>query len=105
MVSVDGNLLLANPADGHMGVHQEMSQQQFKNLGPFTAWWIEPEIIDVGEDSAMIDQLVSKLGYLQGDVADALQLALDEARRARSANGRKEALDRLQAALNTLKEA
>ncbi len=100
MVSADGNLLLANPADGHMGVHQEMSCAQYKNLGPFTAWWIEvEEELDMGQ----IEELINRLGFLQGDVADAIQLALDEARRARKPETRSEALDRLQDALNTLK--
>ena len=37
----DGALRLANPADGWQGVGQMMTRQQFDNLGPFTAIWID----------------------------------------------------------------
>lgn len=37
----DGQLRLANPADGWKGVGQTMSREQFDALGPFTAVWID----------------------------------------------------------------
>jgi hypothetical protein len=43
------------------------------------------------------------LGYLQGDVAEALQHALDGARAAPDAQGRDAAFSALQAAINTLR--
>ncbi len=100
-VSVDGNLLLANPADGWKGVSQEMSPQQFANLGPFTAWWIE---VEEAEDMGQIEELVTRLSYIQHEAADALQSALDSARRARKDETRKEALDAAQAALNSIRD-
>ena len=58
------------------------------------------------EDPAVIAELTSKLGYLQGDVADALQSALDSARWAdlRLTKARREAYDAMQAAINTLRQ-
>jgi cell wall-associated NlpC family hydrolase len=47
--------------------------------------------------------LASLLGYLQQDVAEALQQALDGARAAPDAHGREEAYGALQAAINTLR--
>ncbi len=100
-VNPHGDLLLANPADGHMGVRQEMTEGQFNQLGPFTAWWVE--VAEEDEDVGEIAELINRLGYLQGDVADALQAALDRAKRARKEETRDDAYDQLQAAIETLK--
>jgi hypothetical protein len=52
-----------------------------------------------------LTDLVNLIGYMKGDVADALQAALDGVRAARTKAERERALDALQAALDTLKTA
>lgn len=61
------------------------------------------EVVSAGEDMSQVDELMSLLGYLQGDVATALQDALDGARAAKTAAARKAAYDSLQAAISTLR--
>lgn len=68
----NGTLALANPADGHKGVHQVLTEADFARLGPFSAVWIVRE-----EDNVDLAALTSLLGYLQVNVADALQAGLD----------------------------
>ena len=77
--------------------------------GDIAPWpWLKRWDEDGGgeEDPAVIAELTSKLGYLQGDVADALQSALNSARGAdaRPSKARREAYDAMQAAINTLRQ-
>jgi hypothetical protein len=95
----DGLVQLANPAEQWMRVYQEMDPAEFDRLGPFSAVYVEPE------DMAKIAELETRLGYCQGDVADALEKALEGARRARSGETRAAAFEALEAAINSLREA
>lgn len=41
-VEPDGTLILANPADGYDGIHQEL-RDSYDRLGPFTMVWLQPK--------------------------------------------------------------
>lgn len=98
-------LELANPSDGWMGIQQTMTRQQFDALGPFSMVVVQwgtaqpappPAPVPPVDQSAQIaelqaqvatltqqrDGLISKLGYLQGDVAGALEAAVNTLRSA-----------------------
>jgi hypothetical protein len=57
----NGTLALGNPADGHMGVHQQLTPQQFNALGPFSLVWIE---VGEEEDRVKIAELEDKVAGL-----------------------------------------
>lgn len=88
-------LILANSAPGHKGIVDTMNRSQFNKLGAFAAIGIEAPQLEVAmpdsEDPQMIkdledriaaledqrDGLISTIGYLSGDVAQALARATD----------------------------
>jgi hypothetical protein len=100
VTDTDGTTLtLANPAPGYRGLGDTMTETQFNYWAPWACVWIAAEEANEVDCSAYINLL----GYLQGDVATALQDALDSARAATTKAARTEALDAAQAALDTLK--
>lgn len=66
--------------------------------------WERSAVYEVGDgDDTMADQqLISLLGYLQHDVADALRSAVDSARAAKTAKAREAAWQAVYAAIDTL---
>ncbi len=93
-------LQLANPAPGYKGLGDTMTEAQFEYWAPWACIWVE---VKEADDMTLVDDLVNTIGYLTGDVATAIQDALDSARAAPTKAARTAALDRLQAALDTLK--
>jgi hypothetical protein len=57
----DGYLILANPADGHKGIHQTMTRTEFNNLGPFSMIHVPV----AGEDMARIAELETQVAELE----------------------------------------
>jgi hypothetical protein len=100
-----GTLALANPSAGWMDIGQSLGRADWDRLGPFSMiviTWTDPAgppapppLPDVATLQARIsdlegqvaalsqqrDGLVSTLGYIRGDVADAIQAAVDTLRR------------------------
>lgn len=103
--SGQGVLLLSNPAPGYRGLYDTMTAAQFAAFGPWNACWIAVEARGDGEEESpeMIAELQSLLGYLQGDVADALQAGVDGARAARTQRQREDAYAAIGAAIATLR--
>ncbi len=97
---VGESLLLANPAPGYKGVGDTMTEAEFDKWAPWACVWIA---VEEAEDDVDCSEYINTLGYLQGDVATAIQDALDSARAATTKAARTAALDALQAALDTLK--
>ncbi len=93
------HLTLSNPAPGYRGLGDTMTEAEFETWAPWACVWVAVEEADDVDCS----EYINTLGYLQGDVATALQDALDSARAATTKAARTEALDALQAALDTLK--
>ncbi len=98
--TADQVLILANPAPGYKGVGDTMTEAEFNAWAPWACVWIA---VEEAEDDVDCSQYITTLGYLQGDVAAAIQSALDSARAATTKAARTAALDALQAALDTLK--
>jgi hypothetical protein len=95
-VDGEGNLTLSNPAPNYRGLGDTMTEAQFARWAPWACVYI-----DVGEAENMgqIDDLTNTLGYLQGEVADAIESAKNEANKAR----RNADLDAALAAVQTLR--
>ncbi len=95
----DGETLtLSNPAPGYKGLGDTMTQEQFWQWSPWACVWIA-----VAEaDDMDCSEYINTLGYLQGDVAAALQDALNSARVATNKTQRMEAYNAIQAAIWTL---
>lgn len=92
--------------DTHDGVHETNLYEPYWQQHLLGFW--RPRSLaaeDGGEDMARVEELTSLVGYLQGDVATALQDALDGARKAKTTAQRQAAYAALQAALNTLRTA
>jgi hypothetical protein len=108
-VEEDGGLGLANPAPGYREIWNYLSQDQFEGpLGPFALVVIEvgeEDPVAIAELEAQNAELISKLGYLQGDVANGIQQGLDGAVAATDDAARAPAYDAIQAGINTLRNA
>jgi hypothetical protein len=72
-------LLLANPADGHKGIRQEMTPEQFEALGPFSMVrvMIHGRTTTKGDDEPMYKHLwegtIGVIAEIGDNVADALE--------------------------------
>ncbi len=97
--AVGETLLLANPAPGYKGLWDTMTEAQFNAWAPWACVWIA---VEKAEDMDC-SEYINTLGYLQHDVADALQNALEGAVVAKTKAERQDAFDALQAAIDTLK--
>ncbi len=93
-------LLLANPAPGYKGLWDTMTEAQFNQWAPWACVWIA---VEEAEDDVDCSEYINTIGYLVGDVADALQNALESAVVAKTKAERQDAYDALQAAIDTLK--
>ena len=101
----DGTLALANPAPNWQGVGDTMDRAEWDRFGPWSAVWINAEgapaqpvppvpaddplvlrariaelTAQLADKSARLDAEVSRMGYLTGDVADALQAVVNTLR-------------------------
>lgn len=99
-----GNVRLANPASSWMGIGDVLTEVEFRAMGTFAAVWLG--ISEEDEESLSEQDLINQLGYLTGDVANAIQHELDVMRERQAAGdtaGFTSAADAQQSAINTLK--
>jgi len=108
----DDGLALANPAPGYDGIGQTMNRAQYETTTPVTGILlvVPPPADTEEEDPAVIAELQeqiasleTRLGYCQGDCADAIQAGLDGARAATDDATRAPAYDAIQAGINSLR--
>lgn len=96
-------LALMNPAPGYQGLGDYMTAEEFTRWSPWNAIWIETEAAPENGDDMADAALIARLGYLQGDVADAIESAIQDARTAPRKAARDEYLDAALAAVATLR--
>lgn len=112
-----GNLQVANPAGSYMGVSDELGPNGYAALGPFYGVWVDLATSEARQDKpvppvqppppaqteverlraqvatlqATVNSLVSRLGYVAGDVATALEDSVVKAKNVKRADLRREA--------------
>lgn len=103
-------LELMNPAPNYQSVGERLSAEAFEQWAPWAAIWIDVQAPAEEEDSAMIAELQARIaeletqaGYLQHDVADAIESAIVDALVARTKTQRNEYLAAALAAVDTLR--
>ncbi|HXU82489.1 MAG TPA: GH25 family lysozyme [Polyangia bacterium] len=84
-------------------IHQYTGNGALAGMAPLDLDAVDPALLEEAEDMGQIEDLTTRLGYLQGDVANALQNALEGAVVAKNKDERQAAYDAIQAAIDTLK--
>ena len=99
------SLMLSNPAPNYRGLGDTMSYEQFAQWAPWACVWLAVPADDGPEDEDVtkIDDLTNLLGLIQGDWADAVEQAINDAKGERNKAKRDADLDAALAALNTIR--
>jgi hypothetical protein len=102
-----GVLLLANPADGYAGIHETLSEAQFRQVAPCTAICIpathEEDPVVIEQLRAQIVDAENLLSNIQGAWIDAVVSAIEDAKADEDPESRNAKLDAALAATNTIK--